>query len=177
MTGNKTIRPTKGQDQRTCLIRQTHGLEKENDLAEVVKHACAANPPLFSWVEPRPVDPGNRFGPLPGFQGLKAGPPREGVELDEARLFWETSALHLVASNVGGCRWSLVEEIDRAQDVLAVRREEHPVILQQDWSRFGLEPQSEPRSDLVRIVYKTGGRIVAWRLAPLPKTFTTTEPR
>jgi hypothetical protein len=144
--------------------------EMDEDKLSVAAFATAEarkNPPLLAWAEPeasfaRRGQPGR----IRDFQPLFAGRPAwpEDLPLVEARLFWANSALHVVAEG-NGCRWVKLRESDAGEEGKEeVQRSEKPVLTLQDAARFGLDTRGWPGDSLTAIEYRSGGRLVGWRL-------------
>lgn len=152
MNNNVKLKRESGKDERSVAAFVAAEAEKER--------------PLLSWAEPdasyaRKGKPG-RIG---DFVPLVAGCPDwpKDLPLVEARLFWATSALHVIADDKG-CRWARLWESDAGEE--KDRRSEKDVLtLQlQDAERFGMTTHGWPNLPLTAIEYRSGGRLVGWRL-------------
>ncbi len=120
-------------------------------------------PPLLAWAEPEAsFARGGQPGRIGGFQSLTAGLPAwpSDLPLVEVRLFWDTSALHVVADG-DGCRWVKLLESDVGEEVGC---REKPVLTLRDAARFGVDTRAWPSTPLTAIEYRSGGRLVGWRL-------------
>lgn len=150
-----------------CRISIILSPENETrDLATVLKAEMSRRPPLLVWTEPdvNAVSLGNRTGRRSDFRALVSGNTDWPADLllVEARLFWETSALHLVADDTSpGCRWLRIEERDDGKE--EVMRRQIPVHTLQDRQRFGLPGNGE---ELAAVEYLRQGRLIGWRLLP-----------
>jgi len=170
----------------TCKIEQTTGNAKVS-LADFLRQRDDS-PTALVWLEPDPravnleKDTGRRCDEppltvgLPNWLSAGNGPP-----VIEARLFWASEALHVVANPDGtGCRWAFIKEKRPADDSLPkisapetsdknqqvsreVHREEYRVRTIQDLDRFGFD-KSQSTFNLKMFEYRVGGRLVAWRL-------------
>jgi len=122
---------------------------------------------LLAWAEPDPlyVDRFNRAGRHGDFVPLVRGVPSWPTDLPlvEARLFWPGAALHVVAREEGGCRWTRIEETDPEGQDTDYRRTTFSVYTLRDRDRFGL-PDESRIADLMAIEYRQRGRLIAWRL-------------
>lgn len=85
------------------------------------------------------------------------------LPLVEARLFWASSALHVVARERGGCSWVRIEEVAEGNGGTEVARSVIPVYTLRDLNRFGLE-NGPAIQGLSAVEYRQQGRLVAWRL-------------
>ncbi len=148
----------------TCALH----IDTQSDsrsLTELIAQQVQASPPLLAWAEPDPlaVDLTNRSGRRDDFTPLQRGVPSwpPDVPLIEARLFWADTALHVIAQDGGGCRWTRITE-DATAD-LSTTRTRLKVHIRSDWARFGLA-QQQPIADLQAIEYRQNGRLIAWRL-------------
>jgi hypothetical protein len=132
---------------------------------EIIAQQVLDNPPQLAWAEPNPlhVKVTNRTGQRDDFVSLQLGHPSWPIDLPliEARLFWPNAALHVVASDGGGCIWTRIAESETAE--LHVMRSTIRVHTRSDWERFGLN-NSEAIKNLQAIEYRERGRLVAWRL-------------
>lgn len=138
-------------------------------------------PPAI-WVEPDPVLPDERLAMgYPASRGLLAEPP-SGVPLVEARGFWPTWAVHLIADGDSSL-WMAIGDGERpvwpdeladfdehGPDVVCTHQ---PVLLRRRWGRFGIDEGAEPehpaekwRRELHLVEYRERGQCIAWRLAP-----------
>ena len=123
-------------------------------------------PPRLAWAEPKAsFARGSQAGRIKDFHPLIAGCPAWPADLPlvEARLFWPTSALHVVAEG-DGCRWVKLRESDAGEEGEEFERSEKPVLTLQDAARFGLDTRGWPGGSLTAIEYRSGGRLVGWRL-------------
>lgn len=151
-----------------CWLGRTRG-ESECGVEVFLANQLAADRPQLVWVDPDPlaVDyhgaTGRRFVALP----LVEGDPSAwmlGIPLAEARIFWRGAALHIVASDTGGCRWTRITEFweDSTGDE-RVQREIIRVLSLRDQARFGFK-DTQGFENLQAILYKRQGLIRAWRL-------------
>lgn len=153
----------------TARLHYETGGEDKVSVAAFVAAKVRESRPLLAWAEPqasfaRKGTPG-RIG---DFRPLVAGCPAwpEDLPLVEARLFWATSALHVVADS-DGCRWVTLLESDAGEE--EVQRSEKPVVTLRDAARFGLDTRGWPGGSLSAIEYRNGGRLVGWRLTTSAK--------
>lgn len=134
--------------------------------------------PQFAWCEPRPTRTRQ-----PGCQGLWSAPCaglravlRGGLELEEARLFWDDGAIHLLARGAA-CAWSAFWTApDRPawlaplpvadnQRLVGLFEGKEDVLTQRDWNRYGLpQPAQEFPRELQLITYRRGTTLVFWHL-------------
>jgi len=134
-------------------------------LAEFIQQQAQKNPPLLSWVELDPLQTnlsnasGRRLDEIPLLRGLPEW--LSEMPVIEARLFWQTSSLHVLAE-AGGCRWARVEECPNGPETVLVSR--YKVRTLADWNRFGFTKKPEIEN-LQATEYRQQGRLVAWRLA------------
>lgn len=152
----------------SCWLKRTRG-EAECGIREFIASQLVAEGPLILWLDPDPLavdyngPTGRRLDALP----LVEGAPPAGmldVPLAEARIFWKEAALHVIASEGGGCRWARIEESREAEDDEArVQREIIPVLSLRDQARFGFDDRQEIEN-LQAVMYKRQGRLLAWRL-------------
>ena len=132
-------------------------------LADLVTAEAAKAAPLFAWAEPdvmaAVID--NRTGRRPDFRPFVRGKPDWPADLPlvEARLFWETAALHVVALDTG-CRWARLEE---GGNLEAIRRA-FPVHTLKDGRRFGMTGDEGDIGGLTAVEYWREGRLIGWRL-------------
>ena len=127
--------------------------------------------PSLAWGEPDPLDVelDNRDGRRDDFRPLVLGAPSwpDDVTLLEARLFWDSTALHVAMLESGGCGWTRIEEMNGAPDQTAgamnLIRSTKPVHTRRDMTRFGLQGL-ESFPGLTAVEYRERGRLVAWRL-------------
>lgn len=139
-------------------------------VADVIAPWLSGAPPLLAWAEPDPLQvvTHNKTGRRDDFRPLVQGTPSwpNDLPLIEARLFWPTAALHVVAHEAGGCRWMRIEEFNaptEATDTVEVMRTPLPVYTISDQERFGL-PDSVAIEHLQAIEYRQRGRLISWRL-------------
>lgn len=151
-------------------IRFSSGADPTVSVAEFVRRRAQGAAPLLAWAEPDPlcVDVAitNRTGRRADFTPLVQGAPAwpEDLPLVEARLFWAGSALHVVAGEGGGCRWSDLEEVtDGPGEFVEVVSPSIPVHTLRDLKRFSLSDMPAIEG-LQAIEYRQRGRLVAWRL-------------
>jgi hypothetical protein len=119
----------------------------------------AETPPLLTWVEPRPVMPEkDKRGRIEDLPILQAGLPVIAHPLDEARLFWQDEAVHVVADDeTGGCHW--FQYGDKSwSDSDSVKKQSRSVMLREDLYKTARGWEL--------IEYYQGAGLVAWRLAP-----------
>ena len=138
----------------------------KRSVAAFVAAKAKEMPPLLAWAEPEAsFARGGQAGRIRDFQPLTTGCPAWPADLPlvEARLFWPTSALHVVADG-NGCRWVKLRESDAGEKGEEVERSEKPVLTLQDAARFGLDTRGWPGGSLTAIEYRSGGRLVGWRL-------------
>ena len=163
------------EEVKRCRLARIPGEDSCSVLAFIERKA-RERPPRLVWIEPDPeaveIGPGGgrRIAALPLAGGAPESWPDDWRELPltEARLFWPTSALHVLASD-DGCRWVRIEERDgdavereeRDEDV--VERVVSSVFAQSDASRYGLSPAAV-EGPLIAIQYRKRGRLVGWRL-------------
>jgi len=170
----------------TCTIQQTTGNDN-NSVADFIKQQEDSATALV-WLEPDPraVNLKNHTGRRCDEPPLSPGLPNwlrdgNGPPVIEARLFWASEALHVVANPDGtGCRWAFIKEKRPADDSLPkisapetfdnnqqvsreVHREEYRVRTIQDLNRFGFD-EGQSTFNLKMFEYREGGRLVAWRL-------------
>jgi hypothetical protein len=151
-----------------CVIEWTADEDGNLSVAEFVRQQAQQAPPLLAWAEPDPlgVDLTNHTGRRDGFALLVSGGmpswPAD-LPLAEARLFWTSSALHVVAREGGGCGWAWIEEKPAGNAGTPVARSVIPVHTLRDGKRFGL-PDGQTIAGLRAIEYRQQGRLVAWRL-------------
>lgn len=148
-------------------------LESDADartVAEVIAQQVDEAAPLLAWAEPNPLYAvvHNRTGRRGDFVPLVQGAPSWPADLPliEARLFWPTAALHVVAREGRGCLWTRIEELNAAAGAASnaeFMRTVFPVHTISDRARFGL-PDQETITPLQAIEYRQCGRLVAWRL-------------
>lgn len=151
-----------------CRIVFSPGTDASTSVADLIREkAQEAEPLLLAWAEPDPlyVDVSNSTGRRSGFKPLVRGMPSWPADppLVEARLFWASSALHVVAREGGGCAWVRIEEVAEGNGGTEVARSVIPVYTLRDLNRFDL--QSGPDFEgLHAVEYRQQGRLVAWRL-------------
>jgi len=153
-----------------CVVR-IHTERDHRSVTKVIAHQAGQylTLPVLAWAEPDPLHvelsnhSGRRADFLPLMRGIPCWP--DDLPLVEARLFWDTAALHVVADESGGCAWTRIEELDGIQDVEGIQlmRSTMRIHTRRDMARFGLSNLSE-LSGLQAIKYLDGGRLVAWRL-------------
>lgn len=150
----------------TCDLRIQPAQNDPRPVAEIIATAISNAPPLLAWADPDPlhINLTNRSGRREDFQPLMRGAsllwPHD-LRLLEARLFWRDAALHVVARDDGGCRWTRIEERAGTE----FRREEFSVHPIRDRQRFGLSDSDDATiKNLMAIEYRQRGRLVAWRL-------------
>lgn len=162
--------------EKQCTIVRSHGQALEKSVLEFIKahikdNACI---PRLAWAEPEPTAVGNdgMAGRRLDLVPLVAGCPNwpDDLPLVEARLFWEKTMLHVVATKDGGCAWARIEEIaENLADIGSghtVMRLSYPVLATTDLERFGIqEPAHEIDAALLAVTYYQRGRLVGWRLA------------
>jgi hypothetical protein len=149
-----------------CALRVDTEYDARN-VAEVAAHQASQDAPLLAWAEPDPlhVALGKGAGRREDFLPLQRGAPSWPADLPliEARLFWPTTALHIIACEDGGCRWTRIEEVTADNETLMVMRSQFPVHTLRDAARFGFSAQ-KPIEGFRAIEYRQRGRLVAWRL-------------
>jgi len=154
-------------DPRPCRISCKTG-KSSLSIAEFIQQEKLEGLQL-AWAEPDPhfLPSSNLPGRCSAFHPLVRGVPSWPAELPllEARLFWDETALHIVATDKG-CKWVRVEEelleLPETQKI-SVTRHEFPVVTLSDPARFGLD--IEPSiSKMCAIEYRQQGRLVSWRL-------------
>lgn len=128
-----------------CKLKREHEQnEKTCNVAKFIARKAKENPPLLTWADPDPtaVNPEGNTGRRTDFQPLVRGIPEwpADVPLAEARLFWKSSALHVVAKDGGGCRWAKIEESDDGEEFM---RSEMKVLTLRDRKRFGLDTETD----------------------------------
>lgn len=152
-------------DSQCCIVFSSG--EASGSVADGVRQWVADAEPLLAWAEPDPlhVDIANRTGHRDDFKPLVIGRPSwpADVPLVEARLFWATSALHIVAKEDGGWRWARIEQVAEDSGGTKVARSVIPVHTLRDFGRFGLL-NGPAIQGLQAIEYREQGRLVAWRL-------------
>lgn len=144
-----------------CGLSITTG-RSANSIGSCITEAIERDEPLLVLMEPDPtVIVNGRTGRREGFYPLVRGLPilLADLPLSEARLFWASSALHLL-SDGAGCRTARIEE----GGGMAVIRKAYPVYPRQDLQRFGLERQAAAAAQLIAVEYWQAGRLLAWRL-------------
>jgi hypothetical protein len=145
---------------------RTPGQEDPRSVHDLVREKVADNAPLLAWAEPDPlhVDLYNETGLRPGFVPLVCGVPSwpDDLRFIEARLFWASSMVHVIAREGGGCVWTRIEEGSDGGDP-DLTRSEIEVHTLRDLKRFGF-PAFQPIEGLRAIEYRQQGRLVAWRL-------------
>lgn len=133
---------------------------------ELIQKKAAEQTPLLAWGDPDPqgVNLVNASGRREDFQPLVLGAPSwpNDLRLVEARLFWPTAALHVVASEGGGCRWTTFEE-SGSDAGLEVAWRKITVFTLRDLARFGLQA-GQAIDNLAAIEYRQQGRLIGWRL-------------
>ncbi|MGB4334922.1 MAG: hypothetical protein WBJ41_08810 [Chromatiaceae bacterium] len=153
----------------SCLLRHSRG-KSECGVGVFLASQLAADRPQLVWVDPDPlaVDyhgaTGRRFMALPLVEG---DPPAWMLEvpLAEARIFWQGAALHVIAGEAGGCRWTRITESREDHDGdERVQREIISVLSLRDQARFGFK-DAQGVENLQAIIYKRQGLIRAWRIA------------
>ncbi|MBF0160054.1 MAG: hypothetical protein HQL58_11090 [Magnetococcales bacterium] len=148
---------------KRCKIVYQHGQETCN-VVNFIHQKIRDCPPLLAWAEPdlTAVDIRSKTGRRRDFTPLVRGIPDwpEDLPLVEARLFWQISALHVVAIDQCGCRWVCIEESSISG--VEVTYSEMSVLTLRDHKRFGLDEQTIER--LSAIEYRQNGRLVGWRL-------------
>lgn len=151
-----------------CWLGRTRG-ESECGVEVFLTSQLVADKPQLVWVDPDPlaVDyhgaTGRRIAALPLVEG---DPPAWmlGVPLAEARIFWQGAALHVVASEPGGCRWTrITESWEDGDGDERVQREIIRVLSLRDQARFGFKG-AQGVANLQGIIYKRQGLVRAWRL-------------
>lgn len=150
-----------------CHIVFSPGTDASTIVADLIRQKAQEAEPLLAWAEPDPlrVDVSNSTGRRSDFEPLVCGMPSWPADLPlvEARLFWASSALHVVAREGGGCAWVRIEETAEGSGGDEVACSVIPVYTLRDFKRFGLE--SRPAFEGLRAVeYRQQGRLVAWRL-------------
>lgn len=118
--------------------------------------------PLLVWAEPDPtgVDLQNSTGRRTDFCPISKGPPvwPDEIALVEARLFYDSQAIHVV-STAKGCRWVRFEEDkDVQQDTSFVYKYVKPLVALQLHSGCRFD------NNLLAIEYHQNGRMVGWRM-------------
>ncbi|WP_295447120.1 hypothetical protein [uncultured Thiodictyon sp.] len=158
-----------------CILVVSHGTEEFRGVADFIKEKGQEDTPLLAWADPDPlsVDVTNDTGRRSGFEPLVRGMPPwlADLPLAEARLFWATSALHVVARDGGGCVWARIEEHTEGRSESRVACSKMPVHTLRDLHRFGLEHGSAIK-ELFAVEYRQQGRLVAWRLTIKPQEHT-----
>lgn len=153
------------EEVKRCRLAREPGEDSCSVLAFIERKA-REQPPRLVWIEPDPgavamgPDGGHRIAALPLAGGAPESWPDDWRELPlaEARLFWDRSALHVIAAE-GGCRWVRIEERDGDE----VERVVSSVFAQSDATRYGLAPAAV-EGPLIAIQYRERGRLVGWRL-------------
>jgi len=153
------------EEVKRCRLAREPGEDSCSVLAFIERKA-REQPPRLVWIEPDPeaveIGPGGgrRIAALPLAGGAPESWPDDWRELPlaEARLFWDRSAMHVIAAE-GGCRWAWIEE----QEGDEVEREESSVFTHQDAKRYGLQ-SAKLAGKLVAVGYRERGRLVGWRL-------------
>ena len=134
-------------------------------LAALLMTEVAITPPLLAWAEPDLMAAvlDNDTGRRSDFHALVSGTPDWPLDLPlvEARLFWKTAALHVVADETG-CRFARIKEEGSAD---AIRRV-YPIHTLQDRRRFGLADFGGGIGRLNAVEYWRDGRLIGWRLMP-----------
>ncbi len=155
-------------DDTTRNLEYTHGTEQLN-VAEFIAQEVKKSAPLLAWADPQATQMRDDVpGRYKNFQPLVEGAPQwpDDIVLSEARLFWQSSALHVVAHAVTkdgrGCRWARIKESPGTE----VTRNELGVLALRDYARFGMDPWQGAPDNLTAIEYREHGRLRAWRLLP-----------
>jgi hypothetical protein len=150
-----------------CRVVLGKRTSKPYSVANLVQEKVKEGAPLLAWAEPHPLrtDLSGSTGRRSDFDPFVCGRPSWPVDfpLVEARLFWDKTAVHVVAEEEGGCTWVCLREVDAGSDGLEVLRCEFPVLSLRDSKRFGLQTLQEIEG-LYAIEYWQHGRLVAWRL-------------
>lgn len=150
-----------------CRIDFSPGTDKSANVADLIRQKAQEAEPLLAWAEPDPLhmNVSNNTGRRCDFKPLVCGMPSwpDDLPLVEARLFWASSALHVVAREGGGCSWVRIEEVAEGDGGAEVARSVIPVYTLRDLNRFGLE-NGPAIQGLSAIEYRQQGRLVAWRL-------------
>lgn len=151
--GNTTLERSSGADARS--------------VGQYIADYCSTQPkPQLAWAEPTPSAlradgaRGRRRDFVPFVQGALRWPA--DLVLVEARMFWDTAALHVVADPDGGCRWARIEESASGQDEVVCSYV--PVQTLRDRARFGLGDDGQISARLTAVEYRRNGHLVAWRL-------------
>jgi len=144
------------------------------DVHEYLKQLAASGreAPGLTWVEPRPglwspADMGSDPAP-----SLVPGWPATDRPMDEARLFWPSGFLHVVARISNGevsCRFVEIHENEPAQERALQRevfREAEAILLRTDWDRFGLSRPPIHVEKVTVVSYRDNGTLLGWRILP-----------
>lgn len=152
----------------TCALRIDPCQDDHRSVAEVIAQHAGEAAPLLAWAEPDPLhvalsQHGRRNDFTPLVQGVPSWPA--DLPLVEARLFWATAALHVVAREGGGCVWTRIEENGADGETLLAMRAEFSVHTRRDLARFGLHADEAIKGLPLRAIeYRERGRLVVWRL-------------
>lgn len=152
----------------TCALRISPRQDDHRSVAEVIAQHAGEAAPLLAWAEPDPLHVApDKHGRRDDFKPLVQGVPSWPADLPlaEARLFWPTAALHVVAREGGGCSWTRIEEGGADGEMLLAMRTEFSVHALSDLARFGLAAHEALKGLPLRAIeYRERGRLAAWRL-------------
>lgn len=155
-----------------------------------------SEPPILIWLEPRPVLIEGQIGLTKAkvFQGLQIPSKTaqwfeqclpKGVIVEQARFYWQHSALHLLAKEQEhsvakeqepGCRYFAYGEdksflnhlkLGKVEQKDIVPRQQNPIYLRHDLAYFGLENLGVNFEKLQVISYWDENSLWAWRLEPI----------
>ncbi|MDG4584357.1 MAG: hypothetical protein P9E67_09790 [Candidatus Competibacter sp.] len=150
-----------------CRIVFSPGTDASTSVTDLIRRKAQETKPLLAWAEPDPlhVDVSNSTGRRSDFEPLVCGMPSWPTDLPlvEARLFWASTALHVVVKEGGGCAWVRIEEASKGSGGAEVARSVIPVYTLRDLKRFGLQGEMTIKG-LRAVEYRQQGRLVGWRL-------------
>lgn len=159
-----------------------------------LENANLAVTPDWSWYEPRPgsvftekaTDLANALHPIlrPGMPVIPSNQNtatelneqiKTDLELEELRLFWPLSSLHLVCDEKGGHRWfqwSVTEsdnhwpnQIDTIETINTIETRQPVLLRNKSLNAFFLQHSATNHSnDLELVEYRKGNSLIAWTL-------------
>ena len=152
----------------TIAIHASRGIEQQS-IGTFIRELNAN--PDWTWLEPSPTR-----HPINGFTGLwKSRCPDSALdaEIDEARLCWQGSVLHLVRSG-SGLRWALMLEDGHESPINLPNQKENV-----RWDNIDLESQTvqlagpnqlarlgaikvDDCKTVTMVTYRHDGSIIAW---------------